>query len=190
MRYGKGAMREKKLPAGVCRRMSVFFLAGFLGGLIAVFAGRERLVANTFFLDQVSVKGVGALEIDRRSFLLYCLGQRIRPAALLVLASAAGMGGAASCLFLLWSGLCAGVVLSVLSIRYGIAGVILFAGGILPQVLLLAPAFWFLCGWCISSRPKRDGLPLLVFGVILCGCVLEGYANPTVMKYVFLLLSA
>ena len=98
---------------------------------------------------------------------------------------------------LLWSGFCAGTLLSVLSLRYGIRGVVLFVGGILPQAFLLVPAFWLLCGWCISSGLKRGGktgrfsvdggMLFLILCALLGGCALEGYVNPSVLGQMFLL---
>ena len=100
------------------RRAAMVFLAGFLAGLSLVFIGQEGLVQNTAFLNHDSLEGIGALEINRQRLMLYSLRQRLLPAGLLVLASAAGAGGIAVCLFLLWSGFCAGTLLSVLSLRY------------------------------------------------------------------------
>lgn len=187
--------------SGFGRRAFVIFLAGFFGGMALIFAGQEGLVRNGSFLGHVSLEGISALEIDRQGLLLYSLKQRLFPACLLVLAAAAGAGSAAVCLFLLWSGFGAGVLLSVLSLRYGIRGVVLFAGGILPQALLLVPAFWLLCGWCATHAGRRTGraagrlfpapadagalLPVLLF--LLGGCVLESYVNPLILHRLLLL---
>lgn len=193
---GKMALRAWGLSR-FSRRAAMVFLAGFLAGLSLVFIGQEGLVQNTAFLNHDSLEGIGALEINRQRLMLYSLRQRLFPAGLLVLASAAGAGGIAVCLFLLWSGFCAGTLLSVLSLRYGIRGVVLFVGGILPQAFLLVPAFWLLCGWCISSGLKRGGktgrfsvdggMLVLILCALLGGCALEGYVNPSVLGQMFLL---
>lgn len=200
--FGKTGLRSLISPR-FSRRAFVIFLTGFLAGLALVFIGQEGLVQNTSFLNHESIEGISALEIDRQGLLLYSLRQRLFAAGLLVLAAAAGAGGAAVCLFLLWSGVSAGALLSVLSLRYGIRGVVLFAGGIFPQVLLLAPAFWLLCGWCVSFGQRKGGKAgagvkdlllsaeggtlFLIFCALLGGCFLEGYVNPSALDKIFFL---
>ena len=195
-KYGIRPAAGPGLSAKLGRLASGFFLAGFLAGLILIFAGQESLVQGSSFLDSVSLEGLAALQIDRRGLLLYSMRQRLLPAGILVLASAAGIGGAAAAFFLLWSGFCAGVLLSVLSLRYGIRGILLFAGGIFPQAAALVPAFWMLCVWCMlngrgAGKPflaqKAPGLSsgrgilLLILCILLGGCVLEAYVNPPVL---------
>ena len=176
-KYGIRPAAGPGLSAKLGRLASGFFLAGFLAGLILIFAGQESLVQGSSFLDSVSLEG-------------------LLPAGILVLASAAGIGGAAAAFFLLWSGFCAGVLLSVLSLRYGIRGILLFAGGIFPQAAALVPAFWMLCIWCMLNgrgagktflAQKAPGLSsgrgilLLILCILLGGCVLEAYVNHPVL---------
>ena len=182
-------------PGKAGRLASGFFLAGFLAGLVLIFAGQESLVQGSSYLDSVSLAGIGALRIDRRGLFLYSLKQRLAPAGVLVLAAAAGMGSIAACFFLLWSGFCAGVLLSVLSLRYGIRGVLLFAGGICPQAAVFVPVFWMLCIRCMMSERSAGkaggkkaavlpdgGILLLLLGGLLGGCVLEAFVNPSVLE--------
>ena len=157
--YGRKTEFLSRISPGFSRLGAAVFLAGFLLGMALIFIGQEGLVQNTSFLTSDSLEWIGTLEINRKGLMLYCLRQRLLPAVLLVLAAAAGAGGAAVCLFLLWSGFCAGTLLSVLALRYGIRGIMLFAGGILPQALLLVPAFWLLCGWCVSPGRNRKSFP-------------------------------
>ena len=130
-----------------------FFLPVFWLVLVLVFIGQEGLVQNTAFLNHDSLEGIGALEINRQRLMLYSLRQRLFPAGLLVLASAAGAGGIAVCLFLLWSGFCAGTLLSVLSLRYGIRGVVAVRGG----ESFLRPSFLSLpSGCCVAGAFPLD----------------------------------
>ena len=95
-KYGIRPAAGPGLSAKLGRLASGFFLAGFLAGLILIFAGQESLVQGSSFLDSVSLEGLAALQIDRRGLLLYSMRQRLLPAGILVLASAAGIGGAAA----------------------------------------------------------------------------------------------
>ncbi len=194
------------------QRAFLIFMAGFLTGLVLIYVGRQRLVAETQFLGSLSVEQTGLLEIDRSMLFLYSLRQRGGPVLLLILLSAAGAGGLAVCLYLIWAGFCAGVILSVLSLRYGIRGILLFVGGCVPQILFLIPAYLLFLRWCIllpgrsgwmgrklsggsteAGRgyarhfPARPGLLLTALFLFFLGCVMEGYVNPLVLKKFFLL---
>lgn len=178
-------------------------MGGFLIGLALVYLGQQKIVENTGFLDSISVERVAQLEIDKSMFFVYSVRERIGPAALLVLLAAAGAGGLAVCLYLVWTGFCAGVILSVLSLRYGIRGLLLFLGGTLPQIFLLIPAYLMLFQWCVSF-PGRSGMlkagtggkavfkavrlgSLLTAAVLLVlGCLAESYVNPVILRRFFL----
>ncbi len=192
------------------QRVFLIFTAGFLAGLAMIYIGRQRLVAETQFLGSLSVERTGLLDMDGSMLFLYSLRQRGGPVLLLILLSAAGAGGLAVCLSLVWAGFCAGVILSVLSLRYGIRGILLFVGGCVPQILFLIPSYLLLLRWCIllpgggradrflfggmggknvSARrfSFRPGLLILAFFLFFLGCMTEGYVNPMVLKKFFLL---
>lgn len=162
------------------------FFAGFLGGIAAVCLLPEALVIRPGFLDARSLSGLRYLEINRSALFLYSLRQRLGTAALLVLLAAAGLSRAGSGLFLFWGGLSAGTVLTALSMRLGIRGLLVFLGCALPQQLLLVPAYLLLLDRCAGKREKRS-LLLPFIGLIL-GCLLEGYVNPFLLKAALLLL--
>lgn len=184
-------------------RILVLFTAGFLAGLALIYIGQESLVADADFLDSFSVGRMGVLEIDKSMLFFYSIRQRLTPAVLLTVLTAAGIGGMAVSLYLIWTGFCAGTILSVLSIRYGIRGILLFAGGIFPQVLLLAPAYLFLFRWCQGFQDRmyngryggggagkrgvlRIGTLLMILGMLTAGCLMESYINPVILQKVFL----
>lgn len=197
---GREKQVEKRNPvdAKFNNRALLIFAGGFLGGLLLIYTGQERLVANTTFLDSVNLTKIGTLNIDSSRLLFYSLKQRLWPAGLLIFLTVAGAGSLTVCVCLMWSGFCAGVILSVLSLRYGIRGILLFAAGILPQALLLIPAYLLLFRWCIlfptSGGPgKRPGLMFMIAGgrlfrilaMLLTGCIVESYLNPLFLHAVF-----
>ena len=200
---GLGGVRFK-------RRAFWVFLGGFLIGLALIHIGQERFVGNSQFLDSVRVERVGSLALDRQGLFGYSLWQRLWPAGLLCLLAAAGIGGAAAFVFLTWCGFCAGAILSVLSLRYGIRGVLLFAGGIVPQVFLLVPAYLMLLEWCVTFRrsgygkdgrslgikaslgrseekgmARRERCLLPAFLLLGMGCLAESYINPILLEQIF-----
>ena len=194
----KGSLADAKLNG----RILVLFTAGFLTGLALIYIGQESLVVNADFLDSFSGGRMGVLDIDSSMLFFYSIKQRLAPAVLLAVLAVAGIGGMAVSLYLVWTGFCAGTILSVLSIRYGIRGILLFSGGIFPQVLLLAPAYLFLFRWCQGFQDRvyngrygsgaggkrgalRLGTLLVILGMLLAGCLVESYINPIILQKVF-----
>lgn len=160
----------------------LIFLAGFLLGIGAICLFSEELVLQTGFLDAAALDGVRYLDINRNGLFLYSLRQRMGMAAFLVLLSAAGVAGAGICLFLVWCGISAGAVLTVLSMRYGIKGLLFFLSCILPQQFLLIPGYLLLMDWCFCKRERKK--ILIPLAVVITGCLVESYVNPNILKVV------
>ena len=75
------------------------------------------------------------------------------------------------------SGLAAGMILTVLSLRYGIRGSFFFLAALVPQQAVLVP------GYCMLHKKAASGvwISLAVIGI---GCAVEGYVNPFILKAV------
>ncbi|MDO4333033.1 MAG: stage II sporulation protein M [Eubacteriales bacterium] len=160
----------------------LIFLAGFLLGIAAICLFSEGLVLQTGFLNASALDAVRYLDINRNGLFLYSLRQRMGMAAFLVLLSAAGIAGAGICLLLVWCGMSAGAVLTVLSMRYGMKGLLFFLSCILPQQFLLVPGYLLLMDWCFR-RMERKKL-LIPLAVVITGCLIESYVNPNILKVV------
>lgn len=158
------------------------FLAGFLAGIAVICMFYEELVIGSGFLEAAFLSGIQYLQINQNGLLLYALKQRLQIAAFLVLLSAAGAAGAGIILLLVWAGISAGTVLTVLSMRYGVKGLLFFLSCILPQQILLIPGYLMLMDWCYRRLERKKLLiPLLV---VIMGCFLESYVNPYIFKVV------
>lgn len=153
----KGSLADAKLNG----RILVLFTAGFLAGLALIYIGQESLVVNADFLDSFSVGRMGVLDIDSSMLFFYSIKQRLAPAVLLAVLAVAGIGGMAVSLYLVWTGFCAGTILSVLSIRYGIRGILLFSGGFSRR-----SCFWRrpICSFSGGARVFRIGYTMAVTG--------------------------
>lgn len=160
----------------------VVFLAGFLAGIALICMFFEQLVIGSGFLDASFLSGLQYLDINKNGLLLYSLKQRMGMTAFLVLLSAAGAAGIGIFFLLACCGISAGTVLTVLSMRYGLKGIIFFVACILPQQLFLIPGFLMLMDWCYR-RLERKKL-LVPLAVVIMGCLLESYVNPYVFKVV------
>ena len=171
-----------KLGRKETRIWTVLFLIGFMGGIMAVCLFPGPLMENTGFLDASFLTKLRFLEINRNGLCLFSLRSRLTAAAVLLLLSAAGADRAGTSCFLLFGGLSAGTVMTVLSARYGAGGLLLFAGCILPHQPVLFPGYLLLMDWC-AQKPGKKKL-LLPLAVVITGCFLESYVNPIVLKVV------
>ena len=175
-----------KLGRKETRAWIILFLAGFLSGIAGVCLFSGPLVEATGFLDRAFWTRIQLLEINRNGLFLFSLRQRLIPTAFLVLLAAAGVAGIGTFCFLFFGGLSAGAVMTALSMRYGLGGILLFAGCILPHQLILIPGFLMLLDWCARKLEKRK--LLIPLAVVITGCFLESYVNPIALKVVLNLL--
>lgn len=158
------------------------FLAGFFAGIAVVCTFFEQFVIGSTFLDASFLAGLQYLDINKNGLFLYSIQQRMGAAAFLVLLSAAGAAGMGIALVLVWSGISAGAVLTVLSMRYGIKGLLFFLACLLPQQLLMIPGYLMMMDWCWKKMERRRLLAPLI--VVIMGCFLESYVNPYIFKVV------
>lgn len=158
------------------------FLIGFLLGIGLVCLLAQELFLPSGFLDRAFLSRMKCLEMNRNGLFLFSLQQRMAVAAFLVLLSVTGVVGMGTAFLLVWSGVSAGAVMTIFSLRYGWKGLALFLGSILPQAFLLIPGYLLLLDWCFGRQERRRLLvPLLV---VIMGCFLESYVNPYVLKVV------
>lgn len=158
------------------------FLIGFLLGIGGICLLAQNFFSSCGFLDRTFLSRMKYLEINRNGLFLFSLQQRMGMAAFLVLLSVAGAAGIGIVFLLAWSGMSAGAVLTIFSLRYGWKGMILFLGSVLPQILLLVPGYLLLLDWCFRRLERRK--LLVPLAVVIMGCFLESYVNPYILKVV------
>ncbi len=118
-RFGQ---QEKRLGA-------VLLLAGFLAGIACVCFFPGLFVQNQGFLDTDALSGISEWDMNRTGLFLYCLQKRLGTALLLVLLALSGAGMICLIVLAAGSGLAAGMILTALSLRYGIRRKLLFPSG-------------------------------------------------------------
>ncbi len=170
-RFGQ---QEKEIGA-------VLLLAGFLAGIACVCFFPGLFVQNQGFLDTDTLSGISEWDMNRTGLFLYCLQKRLgtRCCSCCFALSGAGM----ICLIVLaaGSGLAAGMILTVLSLRYGIRGSFFFW-----RRWFHNRRCWFrycmLLEWCLHKKAASGvWISLAVIGI---GCAVEGYVNPFILKAV------
>ena len=170
-------------------------------GAVLVYLNTEVFITETGFLSRVGLERMKRMELNENAFFFYVLGKRIGPLWLAAILSTTFAGIVTTYLFVMWVGVCMGVVASVAMIRYGIKGILLLAGSLMPHYLCYIPAFFMLADLCFRMcarvyYPVKDytkggeeksagygllGNFLLLHGVLLVGAILESYVNPNVM---------
>ena len=132
-----------------------------------------------------------------KHFFFYCIRERIGRALVLVILATTYLGMAAVWLACLWYGACAGCLMAVSVLRYGLKGMVLLFVAFSPQFIALVPGGLLLLKWCertyrerhkgymIQKEAGKTGFLtrrlLSLFGIMLLlilGCFLECFVNP------------
>ena len=171
-RFGQ---QEKRLGAAL-------LLAGFLAGIACVCFFPGLFVQNPGFLDTDTLSGISEWNMNRTGLFLYCLQKRLGTALLLVLLALSGAGMICLIVLAAGSGLAAGMILTALSLRYGIRGSFFFLAALVPQQAVLVPGYCMLLEWCLHKKAASGvWISLAVIGI---GCAVVGYVNPFILKAV------
>lgn len=179
------------------------FLGGFLAGILMINIWRNAFFGEMDLLSAASLSRLKYLDINGRSFLAYILRERLGTVVLLCLLATTYAGTVAIALYAGWMGMMAGVFLSIAAMRYGIKGIFLILAGILPQYLLLVPAYIMLMKWCYQMctglyyphKVYEDGYGvkrqyfmkkilqlLIILLVVIIGSMVESYVNPILIS--------
>lgn len=186
-------------------RLLYTLLFGFFAGILGMVIKQENLLYNTGFLDSYTLSPIKYLEPDVGKLLPAILMQRLGAAVLLIILATTYLGSAAAYLYQIWSGLALGIWTAGSMIRYGAKGLLLLAGSLLPQQLILLPVYLMLATECCElcrvmyfrksageyqggERKKillERGLHMVFCTVIIAaGCFVEAYLNPEIFKMI------
>ena len=169
------------------RQWLALFMVGFLAGIIYVnlmadqYSGGADLFSS-YFLNQLQ-----AMEVKTGEYLWYLLKARGIPLAIVILISRTRAKKTGAGIFLLWTGISAGVLISTAILELGIRGSLLCVIGVFPQFLFYIPAIllillycwkWPQCHW---ERQKT----VFVAWMMLTGIFSELYINPVLLRAFF-----
>ena len=196
--------RETEEAEQMARLLYTLFF-GFFAGILGMILKKESLLYGTGFLDSYTLGPVKYLEPDTGKLLTTVFMQRLGVAVLLVILATTYLGRAAAYFYQAWSGLAMGILAAGSIIRYGAKGILLILGSLLPQQLILIPAFLMLsvkcCELCrimyfrggaagFSGKDRgrfliKKGLDMTAsFTLIAAGCFVEAYINPRILKLI------
>ena len=181
------------------------FTIGLFLGILIVNLGYDSWIKNGTLLGMDMIARLKNSMPDGGGLFGYTLKHRVFTVCMLGLLSTTVIGLPAVCGYICYSGLAAGCLLSVAVIRYGIRGLLLMAAGILPQGILLIPAYIALFIWAVgvnrmlySKNPYKEhymrysrqiyikkGLQIGgIIAVVIMGCLLESYVNPKMLHFI------
>lgn len=182
------------------QRQTVIFLAGFLVGVLYIYFTGSYREGNTDFLSIQNLMQVMYMEIVHKDYFVFLLKKRLGVIFALAVASLALPGRYLLLGFLMVFGCSMGSMFSVLVIRYGIKGALLFMGLIFPQYIVYIPVvFQWVCllsdwhegvfyGRNPLMRKRVSGLhfaarTMVLLTVTIIGIFLECYVNPVIVNW-------
>lgn len=185
--------------------MAYLFLIGFFMGILIVNLGHDTWIRNGGLLGAEMVNRLKNSRPDGESLVGYILRHRLSAVCVLGLVSTTIVGMPALCAYICYTGLAAGCLLSVAVVRYGIRGILLIAGVLFPQAILLVPAYIGLFLWAANvnqilyaPRTQLEGYERFgrrfyvkksvqmagITAVVIIGCLLESYVNPDIIHFI------
>ena len=181
------------------------FTRGLFLGILIVNLGYDTWITDGSLLGTDMISRLKNSTPDGGGLFGYIIRHRLFTVCMLGLLATTIIGLPVVCGYICYSGLAAGCLLSVAVIRYGIRGLLLMAAGILPQGLLLIPAYTALFIWAVSvnrmlysKNPYKEpymryskqtyikkGVQIAgIMAVVIIGCLLESYVNPKMLHFI------
>jgi hypothetical protein len=187
------------------RRIGILFVITFAAACILTITYHNIYYAKSSLFCDTVLDGFTDRLTDHDSLFYYVLEKRGTQYVMIALFGLLLVGEVLYWCVAAWGGASLGFVLSSCVLTYGAKGTLLFLAMVLPQYVIYLPLYaavfiqsegmWqylFTHDSSIIKRPytKRQVLVryLLLcfagFGVLLIGCYIESYANPTLLKWV------
>lgn len=166
------------------KQFLVFFMPGFLLGIIYVnfIAGKymaEPGIFSDYFLEQFR-----SVRVEAGEYIWYLLKIRAVPFLALAALSFTKLRKVSAVLFLVWTGISAGILISTAILNMGISGSLLCLVGLFPQFLCYIPAYLVLL-WHSYTAPQSHWnrqKTVFVSLAMAVGVILELYVNPALVK--------
>ena len=166
------------------KQFLVFFMPGFLLGIVYVnFIARQYMAEPGIFSDYF-LKQFQSAAVDAREYIWYLLRLRVVPFLALAGLSFTKARKVSAVMFLAWTGISAGILVSAAVLNMGIKGSLLCMVGLFPQFLLYVPAYVVLLWHCYAvSQPRWNRQKTVFVSLAMAvGVILEMYVNPILVK--------
>lgn len=188
-----------------CYYIVYLFTIGLFLGILIVNAGYDSWIKDGSLLGTEMILRLKNSTPDSSGLFGYVMKHRLFTVCMLGLLATTMIGLPAVCGYICYVGLAAGCLLSVAVIRYGVRGLFLMMAGIMPQGIVLVPAYAALFVWAVSvnrmlysKSPYKEcyvrysrqlylkkGLQIAgIAVVVIIGCLLESYVNPKMLHFI------
>lgn len=188
-----------------CYYVIYLFTIGLFLGILVVNLGYDTWIKDGSLLGTDMIVRLKNSVPDSNGLFGYIMKHRLFTVCMLGLLATTIIGLPAIYGYICYVGLAAGCLLSVAVIRYGVRGMLLMTAGILPQGVLLIPAYMALFAWAVgvnrmlySKNPYKEyylkfsrqiyvkkGLQIVgIVAVVIIGCLLESYVNPKLLHLI------
>ena len=191
-------IRDKISPLVLICIISVL---GFVSGIITIALRQENWLITEGILNQDFISKIEELIIDKRALFFLCLEKRLCAFFLLFLLAFSTVNVLTNVLFFFLNGLYIGSILELLTIRYGMQGILMYIVFVLPQGIFYVMGYLVLGCWCLrlegntigQKNKKRDkvcqftekGRLVTAFFFVFIGIILESFVNLKLIKIIF-----
>lgn len=182
------------------KKIGTLFTIGMIFGILIMNIGKGVLLGETGLFDEEILNRMKYMTVDSDALFCYVLRKRmllflwIAVLSTTYLGLAVRLGGTVLC------GITFGMYLASLTVRYSVKGCFFAFVGCFPHGVCYILALLLLWRWneevnhmIYRNRAesdttwKKEGLKKLIqlsviFGLIIVGCLLEGYINPGILK--------
>ena len=166
------------------KQLLVFFMPGFLLGIIYVNFVAKKYMAEPGIFSDYFLEQFRSATVDAREYIWYLLKIRAVPFLGLTGLSFTKARKAASDLFLVWTGISFGILISAAILSLGLKGSLLCVVGLFPQFLFYIPAYLVLLWHCYMIPRSSWNRQKIIFTSLMmaAGIMLELYVNPVLVK--------
>lgn len=174
----------------VKKQLFLFFMPGFILGILYVnFLSAGYMAVPGLFNESFLVQ-FASVQIDPAEYIWYLL--RLRAVPFFVLAGLAftKFRRISAVLFLFWTGISGGVLISAAVLEMGLKGSAFCIAALCPQFLFYLPALYVLLRYCLSDGGSVWNRQKTIFVIlsVSVGIIMELYVNPVVLKAVISIL--
>lgn len=165
------------------KKIFLFFLLGFLGGILYTNMISEGYVMVTNVFQESYLREYSGLNMVSWDYMFYLIRCRLIPLGFLAAASMTRVKKPLSIFFVAWTGFSMGVLAVTAVLRMGSAGMFFCIAALFPQFLFYGVSYlmivWYMFGYPQISwnRTKTFFVAFMFFN----GIVSEAYLNPKIM---------
>lgn len=187
----------------------LFFVFGFFLGVLLVNVKTDYFLEDNLFFGEELLSRLSYTSFHNEQYMVYLLQNRMGILLFLLVAATTIFGIVILYLYVAWFGMSLGILMAVVTIRYGGKGILIFFAALLPQEILYIPAFLMLVNLLhdlcaviyfpgkmfrsMGTGKKQffaRGAFTYIFlsGVVIIGVFFESYVNPFILRKILHIL--